>query len=500
MTQADLHNQLIAQFNRLYITYRKQFLQQHPDGYSTQKYTLSDNIIRQHLLFKRTVGVKLGAQGMASFLAFDVDYAGCPAKAQETAINLIQHLHDYWGIPLDEIHCDFSGSKGYHVTLFFDEVIQDTNLKPFYQAVIDKIGVSIHEVEFRCSKQYGMKLPLGINQKSQLFMCFVEYNPITEQLRHMSKAESYDYFLGITQSNLNDFRELILEELEPTAVPNALHSTGLTAPQATETEDALSEINTAGKSHREYEADLKTVILNQRLIYPSTRNDMTHYLSIFYKGQGYEQHETIDLINAIMLNTYYNFRELINADTTLEYILNETNRVTGDTYTKDYTFARTEQRKEIVFYKDEILAVLAVKEYQLKKMAFSLLIQSKRYSNNTTGVFYTAHSTLTRMGNTGNRSNLLKYIQQLEALGLLEIVSCNQLDERLSRINGRATSRPNSYKLLINHDEAVTESMTVQPNSKVTLEQMTAEFINKKDARKKLPKGQWESHFKEAYS
>lgn len=485
-------NKLVAQVNKLYITYRRHFLQQYANGYSTQKYMLTDKIVEQHLLQKRTIGINLGSQGLTKFMTFDVDFEGNLEKAKAVTASLVEALNSYWGIPLDEIQIDFSGSKGYHVTLFFDKTVQDTSLIPFYREVVAYIGESEKQIEFRCSSSYGMKLPLGLNQKSKRFMCFVSYNPATGQLKHMTKNQSYKHFLTIKQSSFDEFKELVLDDVDVTS---------LEPKQAEQFESVASEINVDGKSIVELEKELQTVLIQGRLSYQSSRNRITFLLSILFKEQGYELNETIQLINQIMLNTYENYRELISQDTTKEYMLSEIKRISKNTYEKDYSFST--RRKDVAVYRWEIEQILDVKELHLKKLLFSLLLQSKRYGKGNDGKFYMSYSVMQRMGNSKERGALLKYLNQLQERELISIESQNVIDIVRTKLEGTVIKKPNEYKVIMKPtpEQLVIEEkgITIKSNQEMTLQQITSLLIPEKEAKKKLPRRQWENTFKEAY-
>ncbi|WP_159075520.1 hypothetical protein, partial [Mycobacterium tuberculosis] len=137
----------------------------------------------------------------------------------------------------------------------------------------------------------------------------------------------------------------------------------------------------------------------------------------------------------MLLNTYRNpvTRLLMSSDTTEEFIVSEVERLTTLTYEKDYKL--TTRRKDVYVSKEEILEVLSVKEYHLKKILFTMLIQSKRYAKEN-GEFYMAYSTMTSMGNTDNRTRLLQYINRLSDMKKVQIISRNQLDEIRTKIEG----------------------------------------------------------------
>lgn len=108
---------------KLYVTYRKKFLEQYLDKeknivkWTENKYALNDQMILKHLIQQKTIGVFAGSI-ITSFMCFDID-----VKDNELAkwvvykiVDCLQNL----GIAGKYIHISLSGSKGYHVDVFFN--------------------------------------------------------------------------------------------------------------------------------------------------------------------------------------------------------------------------------------------------------------------------------------------------------------------------------------------------------------------------------------------
>lgn len=498
MNETDLKS-LVSKINDLYITFRKEFLEQFKSGYTTRKYTLTDYHVEQHLLLNRTVGIRLGGQGHTVFMTFDVDVENDLQRAESITVDIVQTLHEYYGIEHNDIHVDFSGKKGYHVTLFFDRAIQDFKLLPFYREVLERVGVTDTEVEFRCSSAYGMKLPLGVNQQTGAFMCFCTVDVEAGRITKLSKAKSYEYFLNIKQIDLDEFQDLILDDFED---DKSKKVTTLSKAQAIEYESIFSELNVAGKTAKDLENEAKEIITLNRLKYPNSRHNTTLLLATFFRSQGYEADETTGFINSILLNTYENYRTLISADTSKEYMLKQVIRLVNLTYEKGYQFNGSS--KDIYIYKSEIEMILGVTKLQHKMLLFSLLIQSKRHAitnkKSPMGTdFYTAYSTLTKMGNTANRTRLLNYLLELEQMELIEITERNEFDKERSKAENRVISKPNRYKVLFQNTDIRDKGVLVKQNEQIELSEVVAHFFTPKKVRKLVPKGQWQTTFKKAY-
>ena len=498
MNETDLQS-LVSKFNDLYISYRKEFLEQFKTGYTTRKYTLTDYHMKQHLLLNRTIGIRLGEQGHTFFMTFDVDVENDLQRAESITVDIVRTLHDYYAIEYDDIHVDFSGKKGYHVTLFFDRAIQDFKLFPFYREVLERVEVTDTEVEFRCSSAYGMKLPLGVNQQTGAFMCFCDVDVEAGRITKLSKSKSYEYFLNIKQINLNEFRDLILNDFEEDTSKTI---TTLSKAQAIEYESIFSELNVNGKTAKDLENEAKEIITLNRLKYPSSRHKSTLLLATFFRSQGYEQDETIGFINNILLNTYENYRTLISADTSKEYMLKQVIRLVNLAYLKGYQFSNSD--KEIRIYKSDVETILSLNKLHHKKLAYSLLIQSKRYAKSNKkspqdADFYTAYSTLEKMGNTANRTRLLNYLLELEQMELIKIIERNEFDKERSRAENRVISKPNRYCVLFQSHSSDETGLLLKSNEQIELADVVAHFFDKEEIQAKVPRGQWQSTFKQAY-
>lgn len=491
-------NSLVKQFD-LYITYRKAFLEQFKTGYTTRKYTFTNYHVEQHLLQKRTFGIRLGGQGHTVFMSFDVDIANDLKRAESVTIDVVRTLNEYYGIAYDDIHVSFSGKKGYHIDLFFDDAIQDSKLKPFYREVRERVGATETEIEFGISSSRGMKLPLGVNQQTGAFMCFCDVDVEAGTLTKLNKSKSYEYFLNIRKIKLNDFKDLILQDFED---DKSKTITTLSRTQAIEYESIFSELNVNGKTAKDLENEAKEIITLNRLKYPSSRHKTTLLLATFFKSQGYEADETIGFINSVLLNTYENYRTLISSDTSKEFMLKEVIRLVNLTYGKGYQFSNSD--KEIRIYKSDIETILSLKKSQHKTLAFSLLIQSKKYAKSNKkspqdADFYTAYSTLAKMGNTKNRPRLLSYLLELEQMNLIEIVERNEIDKERSKAENKVIKKPNRYRVLFESTNNKDKGVTLKQNEQIELADVVAHFFDKDEIQAKVPRGQWQSTFKHAY-
>ena len=145
---------------------------------------------------------------------------------------------------------------------------------------------------------------------------------------------------------------------------------------------------------------------------------------------------------------------------------------------------------------------MSLNKSQHKTLAFSLLVQSKRHANKKSpqdADFYTAYSTLEKMGNTKNRTRLLNYLLELEQMQLIEIVERNEIDSERSKAERKIIKKPNRYKVLFHKQYENETGLLLKSNEQVELADVVAHFFTEKQVRQKVSKRQWQSTFSKAY-
>lgn len=128
---------------------------------------LTYGVLRKHLEYQFSVAIFGGAKA-SKFVCFDVDYPD-----PEVVRRLIREIVAF-GFPKDSVHVSTSGGKGYHVELFFDNVVYTNLLKDFYQYICEHGGFDPHKVEFRPTNSQAIKLPLGKHYKTGNICWFLD--------------------------------------------------------------------------------------------------------------------------------------------------------------------------------------------------------------------------------------------------------------------------------------------------------------------------------------
>src|SRR5699024_1888135 len=159
----------------------------------------------------------------------------------------------------DYITVSFSGSKGYHVELFFDEAIQWQALEPFYKEVLLKLGKTKKEIELRPTGN-GLKLPLSTHRKTDNLSLISRFNNNFTGLILLNQEESVKYLLNVKRINLDEFKELVLDEVDTFTIEQS---------KATETIEITDNMNFSGRLEGDQLEELETIVEENRLIYPN---------------------------------------------------------------------------------------------------------------------------------------------------------------------------------------------------------------------------------------
>lgn len=468
----------------LYFVNRSSYIEQYKNKKGEVKYTQHkrkitvDDLI-DHVEHRRTLGVVTDpTTGLTNFMAFDVDTKD---KAYDDTLELLELLVNFYGIDKEYVTVSFSGNKGYHVELFFDEAIQWQALEPFYEEVLLKLGKTKKEVELRPTAN-GLKLPLSTHRKTDNLSLISRFNNNFTGLILLNQAESVKYLLNAKQINLDEFKELVLDEVNAFTIEQS---------KATDTIEVTDNMNFSGRLEGDQLEEIKTVLAEKRLIYPGSRNRMTWLLPVFLKQMGYSYEESEKVTLNVLTNTYENYEGFIDKDTSYDKVVKEVVRLNKQAFDKNYVIK--DALNDVAICKSEIKQILEIKKLPLKKMALSMLILSKRYAGED-NVFYASYSTLIKMGNADRTGTLKKYMQELEQLGLLEIVSSNVIDTVRTKAEGRVISKPNKYR--VHFAEPVTDDdkqELVLSGQQVNLEIVLNYFYSEKELRKALPRRQFES-------
>lgn len=460
----------IQRIKDLYIMTRKKWIVQNPDGsYAHKHYNLHDDRLKEHLEKKITLGVFSG-EVYTKWLCWDVDFENNEEKAQQVVRDLVLLLESDYHIARENILVSFSGSKGYHVEIFFNDKIYVNQAKKFHHHVVAQLGESTNKVEFRPQWGIGIKLPLSINKKTGKKCHFVDdhFKRINDNALLEVEQLDAERFLDNIADILEE-KEIVLDEQKATEFVEIMEKTTLDLPV-------------------DYEERCMTMLSENTLIYTDSRHSSTLLLLTFLSQQGYTEEDAVGIVQKVISNTFQTARHMIDADTTEEKALSEVQRLWK--YASTYTLG--ESKKAIKIYENEILEVLEPKQMHLKHLLFILLVHSKKHAK-ADEVFYMTYKQMADMGADQNRGRLLKHLLQLEELGYIEVV------ERDRRQKNGQHHLPNRYKVNIAQTTENYIELNTQTTHEVKLESVVTRLIPENTLKGIVAKKQFYEKFKPMY-
>lgn len=470
---------IVHKINELFIMTRFQYLIMFPNKfYRTFNIYQSENIkklndftVYRHLNGKATLGVFAGKE-FTKFLTFDVDVPN-QDLAKWTVYKLIDGLQSL-GIPRDFIFISFSGSKGYHVDIYFDHPVKNTVAHKLYMIVLnmtDLLNVDYGKVEYRPNGlQQGVKLPLGINFKTgkKCWYCDETLTPI----------ENESYILSCKQIDVQRIYNILDEQ-------DDLYSNETVA----KVESTRNEIESKVKPLNIYKQNIdpdETIDSIKELLFhglktPGTRNNSLFKLAKYFYYQGLERDECkqmlIDWLSKQDKSTYTTkWKDCIKE---IEHIHN---------YVYDHDVQLTVVEKDLTVTYDEMLPILKLKTKNEKILSFCLLIHSKRFAN-AKGVFYMTYNQMSEASGLSLRATK-DLIPKLQDIKLLDIVQSNVHQK------GTYKSKPNKYKLNIpNTDNSKLIHLTIDDNLHYAdyLSFTLTQLYTKKELHEYLPRRQYQA-------
>lgn len=469
---------IIKQLNDIYIIQRKKYLIQYPKQYITcqtgdikngkKTRPLTDWHFERHLEGEFTIGT-FGGVFKSKFITFDVDYHD-KEMSKWITYKIARTLDD---LGVHSYYISFSGNKGYHIDLFFDDLILIEQAQKFFDFVLDEADIRQYfddgnKVEFRPTDKQGVKLPLGIHQKTKRFcgFCLVENG-----LKVMRKKQSYNYLLSIKKIHSSTVLDIIKEAKKDNIDKKTF----------VETEDAIAQHKPLPhyEQSEEFSASMAIDYLKNGLKVKGSRHKITLLIATYLKYTGLEPAQTKEILYDWMQkqdkNTY---------TTPLKDCFKDIDQIVKDTYERDYQLSSTKRDLTVTFA--EIDAIIKnCPEKNQKLLTYALLIHSKRHSN-ADGVFFMTYKQMQTA--TGLDDNTVqRQINKLEQSNVLEIV------ERDRRVNGEK-HKPNLYKITLPIEKV--EDGEISMSEIIPFSNVLKYFYDDGQLKKLLPRRQFEQLIK----
>lgn len=456
----------------LYLIQHYHYLIQMKDGsYITRndrRKPLRQHHLQSHLNGKLPVGTFAGAY-LTKFICFDIDYRD-PDTAQWVTYKIAQTL-DAHG--LHNYAVSFSGTKGYHVELFYDKAISVDASRQFFEYIVHKADLTAAtggEIEYRPSATQGVKLPLGINQKSGNYCGFCT---VEDGLRVMDREESAAYFLALKKT---------------------AHAAILAIIAGNQAYDnrAAGDMENAISRHK------PLVIYDQSESYTLSYAADRYYTGLTGPGQRHKSflllarlmnHNGVERADAVdSITEWFGWQDERFYSTEWSLCVRDLRECVDYVYDHDKTLI-VEQRDLTVTFAEVDAIIRNCPRKNQKALTFAMLIHSKRLANES-GVFYMTYKQMEETVGVDEKT-ARRQINQLQKLGVVEIVSRNQKQQ------GTFKKKPNFYRMTLKSD-IIEDARVFTITGDTDVGESIRYFYTEKEIRALLPRRQSEAVLAEA--
>jgi hypothetical protein len=433
------YEKLADRMYELYVSKNYPFIIQHEDGNYEWKYnwgSLQNNkqILIKHLQSKQTVGVFCHTH--TKFICFDVDFGLKNILTKWVTHKLVNILEEF-GFDNKYINVSLSGSKGYHVLIFFDDIVSYKQIQYLYDLVLEQLYYSIDydnlnvsegnwnmtldelkmKIELRPQSQLGVKLELSIHQvtKNKCYFCdnitlepikSIEYLYKINQCprEYIEEAITYGYEFRKDRNNINQFKNIIKNTV-PAKSQNLYTDEDFTV---------------------EYIENL----INNGLQIEGSRHNSLMKIARYYFHYGYSKEDN----EKLLIEWMFNQNQKLYKSTELEW-RKDIKRILEFVYENNRGLMG--QVRDISINKNEMMEILKHREKSKKLLFYALIIHAKRYSIKN-GEFYMTYEQIAESVHIG-RDSIFKYLHELENEG--EIIIIRQNEKR----NNSYLNLPNKY-------------------------------------------------------
>lgn len=413
-------------------------------------------MLRTHLVGKDTIGVFPNEEG-TKFMVMDIDTYGNLETGREIVRAIRKYLSYYF--PKNQIHCSFSGNKGFHVTLYFNTFISIKYINKMFNIILNEIGINGYSdvnVELRPEIKgingRGIKIPCGVNFLNHNdyanYCAFLneEFEPVQYEIDYILNVEKSDY--AIIDKVITDYDDYDLIDYKDAyiACDNATKKHG--QEKCLSISDASKNQGFSGKLRSYLENGLDT---------KGIRHNISFKLALLLKEEGVSADECFDILLAWSIKQVkrgYSQSSSFEIGRDLKQIIYKDVYNSGKKYYfKDYTV------KDAAFTRDDLIHFEKLNEISSntgksmlnhQKILFALMVHAKRYSDYGSEFFMT-YSQITDLCGIVNSKTIATIITDLEKLGFLSIVSRNKYSNSPSLYIWKEA---NHYKLNIEHTSA----------------------------------------------
>jgi len=421
------YEKLADKMYELYVTTYYPFIIQKPNGdyewiYKWGNLKDNKNILIRHLQSKQTVGVFCHTH--TKFICIDVDFGEDLNQAKWVTYKIINILKQY-GIEDKYINASFSGKKGYHVLVFFDNVVSYKQIEFLYDLIIEELYYSIdyevlkvldmdwkysllqlkEKIELRPKSNIGLKLELSIHQvtKKKCYFCDIDNN--------LEPIKSIEYLYKINQLP-REFLDVVFDKAKQSRRERQ---------NIDYFNDEIKQKSKPANSQNlyidaEYTIGYIENLIENGLTILGSRHHSLMKIARYYNHLGYDKEENEKLLIEWMSKQsrdYYKTPEreyLRDIKNIIKFVYENNRGVKGEV-------------RDISINRDEMNEILKHKEKPKKLLFYALIIHAKRYAINN-GEFYMTYEQIMESVKISDKT-ITKYLQELVDDGDLIITRRN---------------------------------------------------------------------------
>lgn len=371
-------------------------------GWTHKRSAPTDKDIITHISGGNNLGVFGGATG-TKFIVFDVD---ARERAKDVTMKLIDALESEYGINRSRIFVFNSGGKGYHVTLYLDNIIMYDDLQLLYKQVIAMVGENKNVIELRPTEKQAVKLPFCSHYKTG------NYAGNVSSL-DLSNSPIDEFLFPVKQIVLNDLLKRVAER-EGLIIERGEKLT-FDKENAVFLDNVSTNVNLDVYDAEDKAKYMERILRKNSLEFKNTRHNVTFTLATYLKDVYLKNREEVKtIIYNILCNTSPDMFTTYDR----KFFEETTNINVNDVFNKPYYFGG---RKKLEIYEGEIKALLQLPgRIELKRLGFAFLMHGKRYMK-PNGEFYFSYNTIKKYVDC-DKTRISKQIKKLVEGNVVEIV------------------------------------------------------------------------------
>lgn len=441
-------------------------------GWTHKRSAPTDKDIITHISGGNNLGVFGGATG-TKFIVFDVD---ARERAKDVTMKLIDVLESEYGINRSRIFVFNSGGKGYHVTLYLDNIIMYDDLQMLYKQVIAMVGENKNVIELRPTEKQAVKLPFCSHYKTGNYAGIV--SPLD-----LSNSSIDEFLFPLKQIVLNDLLKRVAEQ-EGLIIERGKKLT-FDKENAVFLDNVSTNVNLDVYDTEDKAKYMERILRKNSLEFKNTRHNVTFTLATYLKDVYLRNREEV---KTIIYNMLCNTSPDMFTTYDRKFFEETTNINVNDVFNKPYYFGG---RKKLEIYESEITGLLQLPgRIELKRLGFAFLMHGKRYMK-PNGEFYFSYNTIKKYIHI-NGNQIGKQIEKLVEGNAVEIV-------RQGVAHAKESERECTIYKTVLENEGKKIELVYNESEPASFESIVSQLIREKDLRSLVSQKVFYSQFKQYY-